>query len=128
MYRISSGYTGLLFIPQGVVDDPELRDSKLDVEQWTCHSVPYLGVSPFTEKFEKNWYPEEKVERVGEGFRDGKIPQEEIGPVERVGGGVRDGKILVDGTQEDIERVERVGEGLQVDGKPLFDDEGEMLK
>ena len=48
--------------------------------------------------------------------------------MERVGGGVRDGKILVDGTQEDIERVERVGEGLQVDGKPLFDDEGEMLK
>lgn len=75
MYRTSSGFPGVMLIPQGVVDDEELRDRKLEVEQWTCRRVEYLGRLPFTEKFVRNWNPhgegkeEEGVERVGEGVQ-----------------------------------------------------------
>lgn len=52
MYRFSFGYPGLLWIPQGVINDAEF---KLEIEQWTCRRVAYLGGLPFTDKFEKNW-------------------------------------------------------------------------
>ena len=71
MYRTSSGFPGVVLIPQGVVDDEELRDRKLEVEQWTCRRVAYLGGLPFTEKFVRGWNP------MGEGREEGGEEKEE---------------------------------------------------
>lgn len=95
MYRTSTTYAGQIWIPQGAIDDSNLRDQKLQVEQWTSRRVPYLGGLPFTDKFVRNWSSN------GEG-------KDESTEKKRMEGEVYDENYV-----EKMERVEKVGESVQ---------------
>ena len=94
MYRTSTTYRDQIWIPQGATDDAELRDRKLQVEQWTCRRVSYPGGLPFTNKYTKNWNQE------GKG-KDENVDEKR----KRTDGEVYD--------ENYVERVEKVGEGVQ---------------
>ena len=98
MYRTSTTYPDQIWISQGAINSSDLRDQKIQVEQWTSRRVPYLGRLPFTDKYTKNWNQEGKGrdENVDEKRKraDGEVYEENY-----------------------VERVEKVGEGVQAKGE-----------
>lgn len=109
MYRIYSSLPDLLSIAQGVVADTELRDCKVDAEQWTRQPNPYMRPLPYTEKFEKNRSSDEGGRKTREQYELRNESSDEREPIAEIE--IMSTYVDTSRTQDDEEEEDEEGMG-----------------